>query len=132
MEIIMNKLIGLFAVVASLCGASVNCLMADSLTTNVNINSGPATNPVLPSRDIHSAYANKSIGELKDHFKQNYEDQTKRNEADSNNALLAELLQGYTPARHSEYVIRIMQSNLPSQVKQQTIQQLDMLARRAG
>ncbi len=56
----------------------------------------------------------------------------KRNEAEANNARLAVLLEGYTPARHSEYVLRIMQSKLPQDLKQQTIQQLDLLARRAG
>ena len=137
---VMNKLMVCFGVIVSFCSTSIGGLMADS-----------GTNPVLPPRFNMGDYLGKKMGEG---FERGYEDQMRRNEIEAdnemrrnkeqanserrrnemeaNNARLAVLLEGYTPARHSEYVLRIMQSNLPQDLKQQTIQQLDSIARRAG
>lgn len=118
----MNKLVFCLGVVVSLCGTSASVLMASK-----------GTHPVLPPRYNLGSDIGKKMGDgFSKSFERGFEDGVRRNEAEANNALLAELLQGYTPARHSEYVIRIMQSNLPSEVKQQTIQQLESLVRHAG
>ena len=129
----MNKLVFCLGVVVSLCGTSASVLMASK-----------GTHPVLPPRYNLGSDIGKKMGDgFSKGFERGFEDGVRRNEAEANNAairreteannaLLAELLQGYTPARHSEYVLRIMQSNLPSEVKQQTIQQLESLVRHAG
>jgi hypothetical protein len=111
MEIIMNKLIGLFTAVV--------CLFATS---------GYASKAADYGTKMGEGFSRG----FENSFQRGFEDGMRRNEIEANNALLSELLQGYTPARHSEYVLRIMQSNLPTDVKQQTIQQLDSLVRRAG
>lgn len=42
-------------------------------------------------------------------------------EQDQNNRILQSLLQGYTPEKNSEYVLKILKSQLPMQMKKDTI-----------
>jgi hypothetical protein len=42
-------------------------------------------------------------------------------EQEQNNKILQSLLQGYTPEKNSEYVLRILKSQLPMQMKKDTI-----------